>query len=88
MDSAQPRTVEVLRLSRTVEVLRLGVVEYHEALAEQRRRHEAVAAATAAQTVLLLEHPSVYTAGRRTNSWDRPVDAKPVVGVDRGGKIT
>jgi len=87
-EASQPRTVEAPGLPRTAEVLRLGVVEYHEAWAEQRRRHEAVAAATAAETVLLLEHPSVYTAGRRTNSWDRPVDGTPVVDVDRGGKIT
>jgi len=37
---------------------------------------------------VLLEHPSVYTAGKRTNSWDRPVDGTPVVDVDRGGRIT
>jgi lipoyl(octanoyl) transferase len=38
--------------------------------------------------VLLLEHPSVYTAGRRTEAWERPVDGTPVIDVDRGGKIT
>ncbi|MEK8109909.1 lipoyl(octanoyl) transferase LipB [Micromonospora sp. M12] len=38
--------------------------------------------------MLLLEHPSVYTAGKRTEPWDRPVDGTPVVDVDRGGKIT
>ena len=38
--------------------------------------------------VLLLEHPSVYTAGKRTEPQDRPVDGTPVVEVDRGGKIT
>jgi lipoyl(octanoyl) transferase len=38
--------------------------------------------------VLLLEHPSVYTAGRRTEAWERPSDGTPVVDVDRGGKIT
>jgi lipoyl(octanoyl) transferase len=39
-------------------------------------------------TALLLEHPSVYTAGRRTEAWERPVDGTPVIDVDRGGKIT
>ena len=39
-------------------------------------------------TVLLLEHPSVYTAGRRTEAFERPTDGTPVVDVDRGGKIT
>ena len=42
----------------------------------------------APDTVLLLEHPSVYTAGKRTEPWDRPIDGTPVVDVDRGGKIT
>jgi lipoyl(octanoyl) transferase len=37
---------------------------------------------------LLLEHPPVYTAGRRTEAWERPVDGTPVVDTDRGGKIT
>jgi lipoyl(octanoyl) transferase len=38
--------------------------------------------------VLLLEHPSVYTAGKRTEPWERPLDGTPVIDVDRGGKIT
>jgi lipoyl(octanoyl) transferase len=69
-------------------VVRAGVVDYHTAWAEQRRLHDAVVAGTEPDTVLLLEHPSVYTAGKRTNSWDRPVDGTPVVDVDRGGRIT
>jgi lipoyl(octanoyl) transferase len=69
-------------------VVRAGLVDYREAWAEQRRLHDSVVAAEAPDTVLLLEHPSVYTAGKRTNSWDRPVDGTPVVDVDRGGKIT
>jgi len=47
-----------------------------------------VADGTEPPTVLLLEHPSVYTAGKRTQPWDRPADGTPVVEVDRGGKIT
>jgi lipoyl(octanoyl) transferase len=65
-----------------------GLVDYVEAWAEQRRLHEAVVAGERPDTVLLLEHPSVYTAGKRTNSWDRPVDGTPVIDVDRGGRIT
>ena len=65
-----------------------GSVEYLAAWDEQRRLHGAVADGTAPGTVLLLEHPSVYTAGKRTEPWDRPVDGTPVVEVDRGGKIT
>jgi len=83
IDAAQPQPP-----ARALEVRHAAVVEYHAAWAEQRRLHEAVATGTAPDTVLLLEHPSVYTAGRRTNSWDRPVDGTPVVEVDRGGKIT
>lgn len=70
------------------EVVRAGLVDYETALAEQRRIHEAVAGGTAPDTVLLLEHPSVYTAGKRTEPADRPFDGTPVVDVDRGGKIT
>ncbi|MEV0730091.1 MULTISPECIES: lipoyl(octanoyl) transferase LipB [Polymorphospora] len=69
-------------------VVDAGVVDYLAAWDEQRRRHEAVVAGEEPDTVLLLEHPSVYTAGKRTEPWDRPVDGTPVVDVDRGGKIT
>ncbi|MEV0398006.1 lipoyl(octanoyl) transferase LipB [Polymorphospora rubra] len=69
-------------------VVDAGVVDYLAAWDEQRRRHEAVAAGEESDTVLLLEHPSVYTAGKRTEPWDRPMDGTPVVDVDRGGKIT
>jgi lipoyl(octanoyl) transferase len=65
-----------------------GVVDYQVAWEEQRRLHAAVAAGEAPDTVLLLEHPSVYTAGKRTQPWDRPTDGTPVVEVDRGGQIT
>ena len=70
------------------EVVRAGLVDYETALAEQRRIHAAVADGTAPDTVLLLEHPSVYTAGKRTEPADRPFDGTPVIDVDRGGKIT
>ena len=69
-------------------VTRAGLVDYTEAWAEQRRLHDAVLAGTEPDTVLLLEHPSVYTAGKRTEPFDRPMDGTPVIDVDRGGKIT
>jgi lipoyl(octanoyl) transferase len=69
-------------------LVRAGVVDYLTALDEQRRLHEQVADGAAPDTVLLLQHPSVYTAGKRTEPWDRPVDGTPVIDVDRGGKIT
>lgn len=64
------------------------LVEYHEAWDLQRKVHTEVAAGDRPDTLLLVEHESVYTAGRRTASWDRPTDGTPVVDVDRGGRIT
>jgi lipoyl(octanoyl) transferase len=69
-------------------VIRAGVVDYETAWQQQRELHAAVVAGERDDTVILLEHPSVYTAGRRTDPWDRPLDGTPVVDVDRGGKIT
>ncbi len=63
-------------------------VEYGEAWERQRTIHDRVVAGTAPDEVLLLEHQSVYTAGKRTEPHERPVDGTPVVDVDRGGKIT
>jgi lipoyl(octanoyl) transferase len=65
-----------------------GAVEYTEAWQEQRRVHAARFADEIEDTCLLLEHPPVYTAGRRTADNERPLDGTPVVDVDRGGKIT
>jgi len=63
-------------------------VDYHAGWARQREVHAAVVAGTAPNTLLLLEHAAVYTAGRRTTPHERPFDGTPVVDVDRGGKIT
>jgi lipoyl(octanoyl) transferase len=71
-----------------LQVIRAGIVPYEEAWADQRRLHEQRVAGDAPDTLLLLEHPSVYTAGRRTEAHERPFDGTPVVDVDRGGKIT
>ncbi|HET6877715.1 MAG TPA: lipoyl(octanoyl) transferase LipB [Jatrophihabitans sp.] len=71
-----------------VQVIRAGLVPYEQAWERQRDIHAQVVAATAPDTVLLLEHPPVYTAGKRTEPWERPFDGTPVVDVDRGGKIT
>jgi lipoyl(octanoyl) transferase len=74
------------------DVIRAGfgteAVPYEAAWARQREVHEEVADGRSPDTVLLLEHPAVYTAGKRTEPWERPADGTPVVDVDRGGKIT
>ncbi len=70
-----------------MELRRLGHVAYDEGWALQQRVHAEVVAG-ADDVVLLLEHESVYTAGKRTEPWDRPTDGSRVVDVDRGGKIT
>ncbi|HEU0190934.1 MAG TPA: lipoyl(octanoyl) transferase LipB [Mycobacterium sp.] len=70
-----------------LEVRQLGSVDYQTAWQLQRELADARVAG-GPDTLLLLEHPSVYTAGRRTESHERPVDDTPVVDVDRGGKIT
>ena len=70
------------------EVIHAGVLDYQEAWELQRQSHEGVVAGTTPNTLFLLEHPSVYTAGRMTKIDDRPTDGTPVIDVDRGGKIT
>ncbi|MFJ8080712.1 lipoyl(octanoyl) transferase LipB [Streptomyces sp. NPDC096205] len=64
------------------------MVDYQTAWDEQRRVHAARFADEVPDTCLLLEHPPVYTAGRRTAPEERPLDGTPVIDVDRGGKIT
>jgi lipoyl(octanoyl) transferase len=71
-----------------LQLIRAGLVPYEQAWARQREIHDAVADGRSPDTVLLLEHPSVYTAGKRTEPHERPVDGTPVIDVDRGGKIT
>lgn len=65
-----------------------GYVDYQDAWRRQQQVHDEVVAGGRPDTVLLLEHSPVYTAGKRTNSWERPTDGTPVVDVDRGGRIT
>lgn len=72
----------------TIALLRHGLMEYQEAWDFQRKIHEEVASGSRPNTLLLLEHPSVYTAGRRTEDAERPADGTPVIDVDRGGRIT
>lgn len=74
--------------SATVALSRHGLIDYQKAWDVQRTIHQEVAAGLRPNTLLLLEHPSVYTAGRRTNESERPTDGTAVIDVDRGGRIT
>ena len=74
--------------SAPVDVRRLGTLDYQAAWDLQREVADARAAGGGPDTLLLLQHPAVYTAGRRTLPEERPVDGTPVVETDRGGKIT
>jgi lipoyl(octanoyl) transferase len=71
-----------------LQLVRLGNVGYDDAWAQQRDLHARRVAGEIDDTVLLLEHEAVYTAGRRSEAWERPTDGTPVIDVDRGGKIT
>jgi lipoyl(octanoyl) transferase len=71
-----------------VEVRELGSIDYLSAWELQRTLATERADGSGQDTLLLLEHPSVYTAGKRTAPEDRPHDGTPVIDVDRGGKIT
>jgi lipoyl(octanoyl) transferase len=70
-----------------VDVRRLGTLDYSSAWQLQREVADARAAG-GPDTLLLLEHPAVYTAGKRTEPHERPLDGTPVIDTDRGGKIT
>jgi lipoyl(octanoyl) transferase len=65
-----------------------NLLEYPEALEQQRAIHADVVSGVRGDTMMLLEHPSVYTAGTRTLPEERPDDGSPVIDADRGGKIT
>ncbi|HVD63358.1 MAG TPA: lipoyl(octanoyl) transferase LipB [Lapillicoccus sp.] len=75
-----------------MQVIRLGFapdyVDYRRAWDVQRDLHAKVVAGEEPDTTLLLEHAAVYTAGKRTEPHERPLDGTPVIDVDRGGKIT
>jgi lipoyl(octanoyl) transferase len=72
----------------TIALSRHGLVDYHKAWDSQKAIHQEVADGIRPNTLLLLEHPPVFTAGRRTEDSERPTDGTPVIDVDRGGRIT
>lgn len=75
-----------------LEILNAGIgdhpVDYMQAWELQKEIHHEVVAGTRPNTLIFLEHPSVYTAGKRTDDSERPTNNTPVIDVDRGGKIT
>lgn len=80
--------IDSIRSSQAlIDVRQLSIVDYRAAWQQQRDLADARVAG-GSDTLLLLEHPAVYTAGRRTEPHERPVDGTPVVDTDRGGKIT
>ncbi len=80
--------IDSIRSSQAlIDVRPLGIVDYRVAWQRQRELADARVAG-GSDTLLLLEHPAVYTAGRRTEPHERPVDGTPVIDTDRGGKIT
>jgi lipoyl(octanoyl) transferase len=72
----------------TINCRRLGSIDYEEALIMQRQIHQELVENLGTSSLLLLEHPPVFTAGRRTLDSERPIDGSKVIDVDRGGKIT
>jgi len=77
-----------IAIKELLKVEELGVVDYLHAWQMQKEVQEKVINNIEPNTLLILQHPSVYTAGRRTEITDRPLDNTPVIDVDRGGKIT
>lgn len=74
--------------ANSLDIQRLGTIDYLPALELQRKIHSGVADGSRSNSLLLLEHPSTYTAGKRTSIEEKPSDGTPVIDVDRGGKIT
>ncbi|MFN2495734.1 MAG: lipoyl(octanoyl) transferase LipB [Pseudonocardiaceae bacterium] len=81
-------TVSCRAATAPVQVRHLGTVDYLQAWQLQRELAAARADGSGPDVLLLLEHHSVYTAGKRTAPIERPTDGTPVIDVDRGGKIT
>ena len=74
--------------ANSLDMQRLGTIDYLTALDLQRKIHSEVAGGSRGNSLLLLEHPSTYTTGIRTSIEEKPSDGTPVIDVDRGGKIT
>jgi lipoyl(octanoyl) transferase len=75
-------------VEKEISVSRYKTMEYEQAWQLQRELHANVVNGIQKNILVLLEHPSVYTAGRRTEEFERPQDGSNVIEVDRGGRIT
>jgi lipoyl(octanoyl) transferase len=78
----------VTDVEKRISLSRYKTMDYEQAWELQRTLHADVATGSGPNTLMLLEHPSVYTAGRRTEEFERPLDGSKVIEVDRGGRIT
>lgn len=74
--------------TQVIALKKLGLIEYVKAWEMQGEFHREIVDGVRPNTLLLLEHPPVYTAGRRTLESEKPTDGSLVIDVDRGGKIT
>jgi lipoyl(octanoyl) transferase len=81
-------SADAVQSASQVEIDHLGLVDYENALDLQRKIHLEVTSGNRPNSLLMLEHPSVYTAGKRTQAFEMPTDGTPVISVDRGGRIT
>jgi len=77
-----------IAIEKKIKIEDLGLIDYQSAWQLQKQIQVDVITRKINNSLLLLEHPSVYTAGRRTQAVDRPIDGTPVIDVNRGGKIT
>jgi lipoyl(octanoyl) transferase len=75
-------------IQRSILVHDLKYLAYADALIIQEQTHEQVSSSQIPNTLLFVEHPSVFTAGKRTLDHERPANGTPVIDVNRGGKIT
>lgn len=78
----------LLQDAHSIAIKRAGLIDYEKALETQRTLHAQVVAGEHPNALILLEHPSIFTAGKRTLDEERPKNGARVIDVDRGGKIT
>ena len=83
-----PADLSIRASAEPIEIQRLGLIDYQEAWDYQAELATRRASDEIPDQLLILEHPSVYTAGKRTQPEDLPTNGLPVINADRGGRIT